>query len=201
MTDFYQILNLTTDATDAEIKSSYRRMAKENHPDINQGNPYAEARFKTISEAYQTLSNKEKRRTYDAERQRFYNEQNAQRRMQEMHERYQQIPPKPSLFDSPVWGRVKTFASDLAQSMVEDWQDELHQELQDVNPLVYQNTEIQSRENAASLSVTAKIPYQNLKMITQMSSMGMDLDDFTGDVGLLVAQELGKLIKQKWRRG
>jgi len=63
--DFYKILGVTKDVSDAELKKVYRKLAREFHPDSNQGNPKAEARFKEISEAYSVLSDKEQRAEYD----------------------------------------------------------------------------------------------------------------------------------------
>src|SRR5438093_1141970 len=63
--DFYEVLGITRDATDDEIKKAYRRLARQYHPDANDGDPAAEARFKEISVAYDTLRDPEKRRRYD----------------------------------------------------------------------------------------------------------------------------------------
>lgn len=65
MPDFYALLECSRDATDDEIKRAYRKLARQYHPDANAGDPAAEARFKEISVAYETLSNPEKRRQYD----------------------------------------------------------------------------------------------------------------------------------------
>ena len=63
---YYQILELNSSACEDEIKKSYRRLALQWHPDKNQNNlTEAERRFKEISEAYEVLSDKEKRKTYD----------------------------------------------------------------------------------------------------------------------------------------
>src|SRR6266487_3254397 len=63
--DYYKILVKDTGATEKEIKAAYRKLARKHHPDMNQGNPKAEARFKEIGEAYEVLSDPEKRKRYD----------------------------------------------------------------------------------------------------------------------------------------
>ncbi len=64
--DFYKILGVSKDVSDAELKKAYRKLAKENHPDLHPGDAAAEARFKDISEAFDVLSDAEQRREYDA---------------------------------------------------------------------------------------------------------------------------------------
>lgn len=63
--DYYRVLGVADDADTAAIRKAYRRLAKQYHPDANQGDPKAAERFKEIGEAYGVLSNEEKRRQYD----------------------------------------------------------------------------------------------------------------------------------------
>jgi molecular chaperone DnaJ len=63
--DFYAVLGVKKDVSDAELKKTYRKLARQFHPDSNAGDAKAEARFKEISEAYSVLSDKELRTEYD----------------------------------------------------------------------------------------------------------------------------------------
>lgn len=63
--DYYEILQVSKDATSAEIKKSYRKLAIKYHPDKNKGDKNAEEKFKLVNEAYDTLSKDEKRQIYD----------------------------------------------------------------------------------------------------------------------------------------
>jgi molecular chaperone DnaJ len=63
--DYYEILGLPRDADEAEIKKAFRRLARELHPDVNSHDPQAEEKFKEAAEAYEVLSDAERRATYD----------------------------------------------------------------------------------------------------------------------------------------
>jgi molecular chaperone DnaJ len=63
--DPYEVLGVAQDAGDAEIKKSFRRLARELHPDVNRHDPGAEEKFKEAAEAYEILSDAERRATYD----------------------------------------------------------------------------------------------------------------------------------------
>jgi DnaJ-class molecular chaperone len=63
--DYYAILGIKRDASEKEIKRAYRKLARQYHPDVNPGDKVAEAKFKEINEAYEVLSDPEKRKKYD----------------------------------------------------------------------------------------------------------------------------------------
>ena len=64
--DYYDVLGVERGADEAEIKKAFRRLARELHPDVNAHDPEAESKFKEAAEAYEVLSDGDKRRTYDA---------------------------------------------------------------------------------------------------------------------------------------
>lgn len=63
--DYYQVLGIAKDATEAQIKKAYRKLARKYHPDVNPGDAEAERKFKEINEAHEVLSDPEKRAKYD----------------------------------------------------------------------------------------------------------------------------------------
>jgi len=64
--DYYEVLGVDRGADESEVKKAFRRLARELHPDVNAHDPDAESKFKEAAEAYEVLSDAEKRRTYDA---------------------------------------------------------------------------------------------------------------------------------------
>src|SRR6187402_326498 len=63
--DFYQVLGVAKDASAADIKKAYRKLARANHPDSKPGDKAAEERFKAVAEAYDVVGDEEKRAKYD----------------------------------------------------------------------------------------------------------------------------------------
>ncbi len=64
--DYYEVLGVSRDASEADVKKSFRRLARELHPDVNAHDPEAEEKFKEAAEAYEVLSDAERRRMYDS---------------------------------------------------------------------------------------------------------------------------------------
>lgn len=67
MTDWYRVLRVSRQASEGEIKSAYRKLAKKYHPDAHPGDQECESRFREITEAYTILADSQKRRKYDEE--------------------------------------------------------------------------------------------------------------------------------------
>src|ERR1700744_755015 len=63
--DYYEVLGVSRDADETTIKKAFRRLARELHPDVNRHDPQAEEKFKEAAEAYEVLSDPDRRATYD----------------------------------------------------------------------------------------------------------------------------------------
>jgi len=107
--DYYQILGVKRDASQKEIKSAFRKLARQYHPDVNTGNKDAEEKFKAINEANEVLSDPEKRKKYDA--------------FGADWERYQQAGGQPGGFDYSRYASQAGGNGQARQATPEDFAD------------------------------------------------------------------------------
>ena len=104
MTDHYKILNLTFGASETEIKSRFRKLATIYHPDKNFGSKKSEETFKVILNAYETLSNKERRAIYDLKYKKHFQQpkpeqtNNNNTNSDKIQEQPKQSPPRNSQY-------------------------------------------------------------------------------------------------------
>lgn len=99
--DYYAILGVSNDATSEDIKRAYRKLARKYHPDLNPGDPDAEAKFKDLNEANEVLSDPEKRQKYDQFGQ-YWNQPG-----------YDQAPPRGTTATTEDFGQYADFDSFL----------------------------------------------------------------------------------------
>jgi curved DNA-binding protein len=102
--DYYKILGVERKASDKDIRKAYRRLARQHHPDVNPGDAKAEDKFKEINEAYEVLSDEEKRRRYD--------------QLGSSYQQWQRMGGQPGGFDWSDWmtGQPGGFRVDYADA-------------------------------------------------------------------------------------
>lgn len=190
MINYYNQLGVAQNATLLEIKRAYREGAKKFHPDRNPNNTQADEKFKEIQDAYSILSDDYKRMVYDRE----YSEWLFERQ----HTREQEESSAQKFFQSNFWSNVSSMAGNMARTAINHLDQELEEEMEDIHPAVKDSVDIKSRKDRQGLTVTLHISNENLKRITQMAAMGMDIDDYASDVCTMVATKLSNSIRRIW---
>lgn len=107
--DYYEILGVSQDTDEKTIKQTYRKLARQYHPDLNPGDKEAEEKFKSINEAYQALSNKEQRKKYDE--------------LRGQYQRWQQSGGRPRDFDWQNWAAQPGQQANVRYATAEDLED------------------------------------------------------------------------------
>jgi curved DNA-binding protein len=107
--DYYAILGVPADADSETIKKTFRKLARKHHPDVNPGNKEAEEKFKTINEAYQVLSDVEKRKKYDE--------------LQAQYQQWQQRGSQQQDFDWQNWSNQSGRGQQTQYATTEDMED------------------------------------------------------------------------------
>ena len=139
--DYYKILGVSKTATEKEIKTAYRKLARKYHPDINPDNKESEAKFKEINEANEVLSDSENRKKYDKYGKDWkhgekYEEANRQRQQQTQRQSSQQDfsgEEYSDFFESMFGGGRSSYTQGRSQKFKgQDFNAELHLDLKDV---------------------------------------------------------------------
>lgn len=114
--NLYQILEVQSDANSATIKAAYRRLARKYHPDLNNGDEFCEKKFKEISEAYEILSNVEKKKNYDILK--GFNRKTSQSKFNEAEKAYGNS--RDESHKDPIKERMDRYQSDTFSSVFND---------------------------------------------------------------------------------
>lgn len=107
--DYYDILGVSPNADEKTIKKTYRKLARQHHPDLNPGDKQAEEKFKDINEAYQALSNAEQRKKYDE--------------LRAQYQRWQQSGRQPEDFNWQSWTAGPGQQANVRYATAEDLED------------------------------------------------------------------------------
>lgn len=139
--DYYKILGVSKTASEKEIKTAYRKLARKHHPDLNQGNKASEQKFKEINEANEVLSDPENRKKYDKYGEDWKHSESFEKANQQQSRRSQQQQSGPQgfsnddysdFFESMFGGQSSRGQRSAPKYKGQDYNSELHLNLLDV---------------------------------------------------------------------
>lgn len=186
--DYYKVMGLKHDATEKDIKTAYRRLARKYHPDLNK-EPDAEEKFKELGEAYDVLRDPEKRKTYDAYmREGVFNQQHARQNPHAHgfqpgnHEGFSQFQGDESFFDF-LFGQ-RGFNQ---ESINADLHSKIQVTLEEAHHGVVKELQFQTHPNQSTNTLRVKIPagVQGGQQI-RLAKQGALLGNKRGDLYLTI---------------
>ena len=194
MVNLYQVLDVAMGSTPDEIRTNFRRKARQYHPDKNPNNTFALEEFKKISHAYEILSDEDKRHAYDLELKNYY----------------ASISQASNAYNNgnDFWSNLGMNVVNVASNMAQTWASGVASEV--MGEQSYRRTHQTSIEFAEDLdydfqrhrdgSVTFKIKFtpDDQESILAMATR-TPLDEITNDIGTEVSFQLMQFFRRKWR--
>lgn len=179
MRNLYRDMDLPNFATRDEIKAQYKRLAREYHPDRYTGNPNT---FKRISEAYNVLSDMERKNSYDKE---------LESTTKQNH--------NSSNTSSDVWGFFTKKAMNVAENYVRNVANEFIEETEEYSPLVQETVDLSLKKTkTGTLSCSIKLSKDSLHKLLYACSQGENLEQYCLELGEMVASEMYDNIMKNW---
>jgi curved DNA-binding protein len=180
--DYYKILGIDKNATDAEVKKAYRKLARKYHPDLNPNDKEAEQKFKEVNEANEVLSHPENRKKYDQYGENWQHSEEFEKQRQQQQSRrsgqqggfggfegFSGGGDYSDFFESMFGGRAAGGRNQTRQSKGGDYNAELHLDLKDV----YTTHKRELTINGKNIRLTIPAGVENGQVI-KISGMGAE---------------------------